>query len=523
QVVDVGGREVYFRFAGDGPPFLLLHESPRSSVALIPLMERLADDFTVVGLDTPGIGGSYPLEQARPRSDDYADAVVDTMIALGLEKVPIYGTHTGACIAAALAARHPGRVAIAILDGYPIFTRAEQEELLREYLPPFRPAWNGTHVAWLWARVRDQFTFFPWYAAGREGRLPRDPPPLDFHQLVVEDFLHAGDNYRPAYASAFRFDGVKALDDFRAPVAITAREDDLLFPHLDRLPETLPKGVEVHRLGADRDEWAARIGDIAKREVVQQEMPAPEPEWTCGKRMARRFVEVNGRTAHVRRGGTATGRPLLLLHRTPGHGGELDDQVKRLARSRTVIAPDLPGSGNSDGLDGMNAASVIDWVECLLSALDIDECDVAGEYTGGSFALQLAALGNVKAKTVTLAQMSRHVTEAAPKMPPLPDLTPRWDGTHLMAAWYWARDSILYKDWCDRRVDAAWPVIYDTDIGLLHARFAGAVFGAKSHARLHAAAQEISFDEAIGTVSSAGTRISRTDLPLAAYRWEEGM
>lgn len=522
QVVDVAGREVCFRYAGSGPPFLLLHESPRSSVALLPLMERLAGEYTVFGLDNPGFGGSDPLPLERPASSDYAAAVADVMTVLGLRKVPVYGTHTGACIAAAMASRHPDRVAVAILDGYPIFTRSEREELLRDYLPPFVPAWDGTHVAWLWARVRDQFTFFPWYAAGQEGRLPRDPPPLAFHQLVVEDFLRAGDDYCPAYASAFRFDGIETLQSCRSPVAVTARSDDLLFPHLDRLPEALPERAEVHRLGPDRDKWAACIGDIARRHVVQTDVSEPALEWPEDRPIARRIVQVGGVSSHVRRGGAGSGQPLLLLHRLPGSAGEFDDQVRRLARHRPVIAPDLPGCGDTDAPDEVTLDFVIDWLEQLMAVLGFDRYDIAGEDTGGALAAALAARGGTGAKVVTLSQMSMPLDDATSESPALPDLTPRWDGGHLMAAWYWARDSLLYRNWWDRRADAVWPIVDDPDLGRLHARFVGAVLGADSHSQIHEAAQGVALVDAIDAAERSGVRVDRTNCPLAAYPWEAG-
>jgi pimeloyl-ACP methyl ester carboxylesterase len=43
HIVTVNGRAVHYRRAGTGPPMALLHESPGSSVALLPLKKLLAE------------------------------------------------------------------------------------------------------------------------------------------------------------------------------------------------------------------------------------------------------------------------------------------------------------------------------------------------------------------------------------------------------------------------------------------------------------------------------------------------
>ena len=518
QAIEVEGREVCFRYAGKGPPVVLLHESPRSSAALLPLMERLAGRFTAFAFDTPGFGGSDPLPMDRPSSADYADALADAMTALGIERAPVYGTHTGACIAMALAVGHPAQVSVAVMDGYPIFATAEKEELLREYLPPFRPSWDGTHVAWLWARVRDQFTFFPWYAAGNLGRLPRDPPPLDFHQLVVEDFLRAGDSYRPAYAAAFRFDGLRPLAEVQVPVAIAAREDDLLFSHLDRLPASLPDRISVHRLGADRDAWGAAIGDIMAAHPGQQTAPRPAPAHTGARPVRRRFIETPAGAAHIRIAGAQDGRATVLLHRTPGRAAELDDRLVRLGRRGPAFAIDLPGNGESDAAAAPDLPAVVAWLGGCLDALGIRDCDLAGEGTGAAFAAALAADGPVEVGQLALVQAGRTGEADDPAAAVCPDLRPRWDGAHLAAAWYWARDSLLYRRWSARTVAGAWRLPDDPPLGLLHDRFAGAVLGAQGNEALCRAALAADPDSPIERAARRGAAVEHYDEPLALCR-----
>ena len=146
-----------------------------------------------------------------------------------------------------------------MLDGCPAFTPEEMEELVASYLPPFRPAWDGSHVAWLWSRVRDQLTFFPWNRQGPASRLAIDMPRPSILNRIAQDFLLAGDGYRVAYEAAFRYDGAAAAAEARVPAHYMATETDVLLPHLDRLSD-LPANARIHRLtDAER---VAVVGDL---------------------------------------------------------------------------------------------------------------------------------------------------------------------------------------------------------------------------------------------------------------------
>ena len=86
EFINVDGQEVHFRIAGNGPPIVLLHDSPRSSVLHLPQLEHFADEFTVIALDTPGYGNSAPLpREPRPEIGDFADSLAATLTALAIE------------------------------------------------------------------------------------------------------------------------------------------------------------------------------------------------------------------------------------------------------------------------------------------------------------------------------------------------------------------------------------------------------------------------------------------------------
>ena len=88
--INTGRTQVHYRSAGSGPPVILLHDSPRSSVLHLPMLEYLADRFTVIAIDTPGYGMSDRIDVAgQPEIPDFGDALARVIEGLGLERCPV--------------------------------------------------------------------------------------------------------------------------------------------------------------------------------------------------------------------------------------------------------------------------------------------------------------------------------------------------------------------------------------------------------------------------------------------------
>ena len=86
------------------------------------------------------------------------------------------------------------------------------------------------------------------------------------------------------------------------------------------------------------------------------------------------------------------GAPLLFLHGFEGHPGDAPF-LADLARSRRVLAPELPGFGESHGLDGLTELlDVTLYQRELVETLGYDRVDVVGHSLGGMLAAELAAV-----------------------------------------------------------------------------------------------------------------------------------
>ena len=472
-VTTESGRQVHYRRAGRGPAVVLCHESPLSSVSLTDLVAWLSRRFTVIALDNPGYGSSDKLDHPDPLIGDYAEALAETLDALGLWRVQLYGAHTGAFIALEFAIRHPQRCAGLITDGLPVFDPDDTVELLGNYLPPWEPQWDGSHLTWAWTRYSDQQVFWPWFRKERAARLDMDMPSAAWLHEGVLDLLRAGDDFRIAYQAAFRYHSFATVERLVVPTRITAREDDLNHPDLARLPDPLPAGVSKHALPRERAAWAHELlrlylelppGDLAA--------PAPPPERRPAGAITRDYVDTPYGQLLARRlgpggGGAAAGdgdtssRPLLMLHASPGSAKQLEPLQRALAASgRQTIALDTLGNGDSDK-PGWRAPRLEDYARVVGSALDalgLAEVDVYGTHTGAMIGLELALQqpGRVRGLVLDGITMFDEAETARILASYTPPLEPRWDGGHLLWAWTFLKDQMQFWPWFDRGNPSPW-------------------------------------------------------------------
>lgn len=433
--VAVGPRVVHYRRAGKGTVLVAIHESPRSSRTVLPLLEGLAGEFDVIAPDTPGFGLSDPLTMDPVRLDDLVAALSDTLDALGVGRHVLYGTHTGAAIAIRFAQRYPQRVTALVLDGVALFTPAERDEFLTRYLRHWEPSWDGAHIMELWSRSKDMRMWFPWQRREAGTRLPADLENADLVFETVLGYLSAGPDYWRGYACAAELVN-EDLDQLRVPTSIFARPEDVLRKHGARLS----RGEFVRTVEID-------AGDAAWLEAVREAArPAGEPlrsEPISADRRA--WLAIGGGFLHVRSYGRGEDA-LVILDDVPSSGEDFDGTIPKLFGDRRVIVIDLPGSGGSDPLAVPSAAAM---VHCVSAACDLLRIE---RYT-------LIALGATAVLTPLFKNEARCVNalavgaptwtrgERAPVTPPLPvNWRPDHSGAAFLGSWFTLRDMGFYEE-----------------------------------------------------------------------------
>ncbi len=161
------------------------------------------------------------------------------------------------------------------------------------------------------------------------------------------------------------------------------------------------------------------------------------------------FVTVNARDVHYCRYGT--GPALVMLHAAPCSAKVMAPLQVAWADDFTTFAFDLPGFGLSDAIqiDRLETHHLADAIAGAMRALGISQAGLYGRHTGAGVAVELAR------RHPELCSMV--LTDGYPVFPApyseerlktyLLPIEPRWDGTHLVWAWFRYREQHMFWPW----------------------------------------------------------------------------
>ena len=397
------GRRVHYRRCGTGPALLMVHQSPRSSGEYEPLMRQWGAHFTCIAPDTPGFGQSDPLP-GTPEIADFADALCETMDALGIGPCPAYGFHSGGIILVTALKRHPQRFRALAVGGYAIWNAEEMRIFGERYLPEFVPQPYGEHLAWLWNRMLEQSWVFPWFDTREEARLSVAHADVPRVAQAVMEMLEAGNAYRAGYGAVLRAPrDIPPPEAQVPPCLISAYDGDPLQAHIDRLGP-MPAGWEARKVATPAEHQAASLAFLRAH---GGEVPCPP----LAEDAHEGWIALEGGLIHWR--GTP-GADRLVLHAPAGEMAEPD---------AGTLAIDAPGHGQSDDFDDPRAA--------------VDEA---------AMALGAEAI----------------LWPAPPPGDPVllyPDLAPDRFGTYLQRAWQIARAEAFFAPWYEASAAHAIPLV----------------------------------------------------------------
>jgi pimeloyl-ACP methyl ester carboxylesterase len=521
RFVDVGGRRVHGRILGAGPPALFIHSSPANSSLVLADMVRVANRYTCYAFDTPGFGLSDALPGETLQVADLADAMAETLAAIGMPPCPVFGCHTGGSIALELAARHPERVTGIVIDGLAVFTDEENAGILPWYFQKFPLDPLGGHYSSVWTRFRDQSTWFPWFA--------RDPAAINESDLTTPEstnrwvtmYFDAQATYTPAYHAAMTYqDGPRQVASLQVPAVFTATESDMLYPHLDRIAPTRPD-QEIRRVGNSTERRRALTGEAFARFGSEGQPPLLAATLAGSDRVVRQFVDVGTGQLMLRSMGDRAKPPLLVIHDVPGAGGTIEGAMATLAERYFVVAYDLPGCGESTPLDtpaaGDFAATL--WQGC--SALGLDRIGLLGVGFGSAIAVEMAASEPARTTTVALdglllANDDERLVLRRSYAPPVA-IEP--DGSHWFRTWQMIRDTNIWWPWFTPTRAALRRISADFAAEALHRRTCETLRQPGAWAAVVAAAFAVDSAARLETLRIAVTFVEGSANPLAtAYR-----
>jgi pimeloyl-ACP methyl ester carboxylesterase len=218
---------------GNGVNVLLLHQTPRSWNEYREVLPLLARRRRTIAMDMIGFGDSSALPWGSDSIEQWARVALELLDALDVEQAHLVGHHTGAVIAAEMAAQAPDRARSVVLSSAP-FDDAETRAAHLEAGPivdNVTPRPDGSHVIDLW---RTRAGFYP------EGR-------VDLLEAFLIDALKAGPRAAEGHQVVARYDMQAAVRNLRCPVMlIGATDDPYAYPALEPMRAALPEAhVEV--------------------------------------------------------------------------------------------------------------------------------------------------------------------------------------------------------------------------------------------------------------------------------------
>ena len=404
--------------------------------------------------DRPGYGLSDPLSLEKPELEDFAHSLAAFADSLGLQRFGLFGAHTGAMVAAEFARLYPERPTITLLDGYVVITDELRRDILANYFADYTPKADGSHLAHLWARIRDQYIYWPWYNKTEIGRRPMgvkfDVPQADVLQAELLDLLRTGKNEGSGYGAAFRADGARLLQQIRSPAYLLGYDADILVDNLAMLPPDLPDNIKIEKYRTVADSFA-RAKELLGEAAAGEPITLNQSRSPSGKVWIDYPFVANGQI-FVRRNSDEKEKPLVLIHDLGASSMQWLPAMEALGSNRSVIAFDLPGHGETGVTAGDGPMTIVFMAEKISEALGgmgVESVNVVSFGGGGLVALELAASYPSIVLSLTAIDFWYFEESDREKLKDglVPDLTPNRHGGHLLAAWNAARDGEVFWPW----------------------------------------------------------------------------
>jgi pimeloyl-ACP methyl ester carboxylesterase len=233
---DTSLGQLHYRYAGDGPPLVLLHNTWLSSKMYLEVMPELAKEFSVYALDTLGQGDSDPMPAETLEIPAYSKVLLEALDSLGLEKPVVAGHHTGSVIASEASIIAPEKIGKLVISGMP-YWRNPNTRLEVQHGPMFAD----------WAANEDgSYLVDLWKQHGGGGRYQ-----LDTSAETFIDYLKPGPRTSSALRALFRWDSANRLPLITVPTLILCAETDGFVKNIQHVADLVPNSKLVILPGGD--------------------------------------------------------------------------------------------------------------------------------------------------------------------------------------------------------------------------------------------------------------------------------
>jgi pimeloyl-ACP methyl ester carboxylesterase len=202
RTAEINGVKLHYLTAGHAAPLILLHGYAETSLMWKPIIPLLAERFTVIAPDLPGIGDSdIPADGLNMKSA--AIRIHDLAKSLGVQKAEVVGHDIGLMVAYAYAAQFPAEVTkLVLMDAFLPGVEGWEAVYNNPNIWHFR--FNGpTPEALVQGRERTYFDYF-WndFAADKTRSIPEADRKAYAAAYARPGRMHAGWAYFVSFLQA---------------------------------------------------------------------------------------------------------------------------------------------------------------------------------------------------------------------------------------------------------------------------------------------------------------------------------
>ena len=230
---DTSGGQCHYRYqSGASDPIVFLHQTPSSSQMFEAIMRRL-QDYSTYAIDTPGFGQSFHPDHV-PTMAEYSAWLVEAIQSIAIDRVHLFGHHTGSSMAIQIAQDHPDLITSLTMIGPFIATADEKEEMRKTISSDWGPVEDGSHLMKAWNLVGNSL--------GAKGN-------IELHHREVVDALRAHESAHQTHEAVWDHDFIKLFKSVECPMLVMCAPDDVLYPFFHRANELRPDSVSIEIKG----------------------------------------------------------------------------------------------------------------------------------------------------------------------------------------------------------------------------------------------------------------------------------
>lgn len=224
------GQIHYRHVPGTGTPVVFYHRTPATSKCFERMLLLMAGGRPLFAFDTPGFGESFR-PSGMPSIDAYADWMLEALSDIGLQKVHVFGHHTGTNFSTEMAIKAPERIASITLNGIMYFGERIRKQIMDENADEIHLDVNGGYVSEIWKGVSEMFSLY-------------DMSLEMLHEEFVS-MLNSIDGRYQALIAILEQDYKSAFAKITCPILLMSAKDDPLEPLLENALAARPDAKAV--------------------------------------------------------------------------------------------------------------------------------------------------------------------------------------------------------------------------------------------------------------------------------------